>query len=353
MSSVVCYKSSYFSKVLKLKKEFIIIWFFIGTLLSFIPFIRFSELFSFFLILLVFSAISLFIQFKLQYKRFKEIHGRKSLEKWPVKQIKNELIYSFSIGLIQVVILYFIGKLVFPLSYDFDIYTIYVCIVYLSQSFILNFLYHLLYLMQQNKHLKKEAQSFEKLSSVTQKKTLQDLVSPHFLFNSLNTAASIAADETEKAVEFVEKLSDLYKFILKNNENKLIELKEEIEIVEKYCYLIQTRFGKYFQIEIKIPKKFNKILIPPLALQNLVENAAKHNAVTRKKPLRLSIEIIKDYIVVINNINPKNTFKNESTNLGLNYIKTQIEQFSEQKIYIEKTDNNFKVKIPLIYPSAI
>ena len=158
-------------------------------------------------------------------------------------------------------------------SYDLRMVKMYGWILDLANRFT-NWI--LLYLNQQNEYLKKETQSFQQLS-VTEKKTLQDLVSPHFLFNSLNTVASITLDEPKKAVEFVKKLSDLYDFILQNNENQLIELKEEVEIVEKYCFLIQTRFGENFQMELNIPARYYHSLIPPLALQNLVENAAKHN----------------------------------------------------------------------------
>jgi len=295
----------------------------------------------------------MFSQYLLQKKLFEEIHGTRSWERVPLKQFKNELFFAFSIGAIQVVLLYGIGYVSIPTSYDLEIYTTSTWLVGFSQPFVLNFLYHLFYLIQQNEFLQKETKSFHQLSNITQKKTLQDLVSPHFLFNSLNTAASIIPDEPSSAEEFVNKLSDLYKFILKNNENQLIELSEELEIVEKYGFLIQTRFGEYFQINIEIPQEYFKALIPPLTLQNLVENAAKHNAVTRKKPLLLKIKVVDDYLIIENNINPKKTFSNESTNLGLNYIKTQIEQFSTQKIHIEQTGEVFRVEIPLIYPSTI
>jgi len=207
--------------------------------------------------------------------------------------------------------------------------------------------------MQQNEYLRKESQSFHQLSKVTQKKTLQDLVSPHFLFNSLNTAASITSDDPDEAVEFVNKLSDLYEFILKNNENQLIELGEEIGIIKKYGFLLQTRFGEFFSIDVRIPMEYYNALIPPLTLQNLVENAAKHNAVTRKKPLNLTIDTKGNYIIVENNLNPKKTFRSESTNLGLNYIKTQIEQFSSHPINIISDEEKFRVEIPIIYPSTI
>ncbi len=338
---------------MRLKKHFIVIWVLIGITISILPFYNFFEIIPLLGGLVVFSGISMLSQYLLQKKLFEEIHGTRSWERVPLKQFKNELFYAFSIGAVQVVLLYGIGYVLIPTSYDLEIYTTFTWLVGFSQPFVLNFLYHLFYLIQQNEFLQKETKSFHQLSNITQKKTLQDLVSPHFLFNSLNTAASIIPDEPASAEEFVNKLSDLYKFILKNNENQLIELSEELEIVEKYGFLIQTRFGEYFQIKIEIPQEYYKALIPPLTLQNLVENAAKHNAVTRKKPLLLNIKVMDDYLIIENNINPKKTFRNESTNLGLNYIKTQIEQFSTRKIHIEQTDEVFRVEIPLIYPSTI
>lgn len=338
---------------MRLKTEFIITWVLTGIAISLVPFLFFIRLPEIVLYITVFTGVSITIQYLLQRKLFEEIHGTKSWDRVPLKQFKNELLFSSFIGVIQVGLLYWVGFVLVPTSYDFNQFETFAWLVGLIQPFVLNFLYHLFYLMQQNEYLIKETQSFEQLSSITQKKSLQDLVSPHFLFNSLNTAASITYDDPEDAVEFVKKLSDLYEFILKNNENQLIELSEELEIVEKYGFLIQTRFGASFQIEMDIPEEYKNALIPPLALQNLVENAAKHNAVTRKKPLTLKIFIEGDYIVVENNLNPKKTFSNESTNLGLNYIKTQIAQFSQFKINIEKTEESFKVAIPLIYPSTI
>lgn len=338
---------------MRLKKQFIIIWILVGVTVTLGPFYEFLEILFLKITLALFCLLSILVQFFLQRKLFDDIHGAKSWERFPLRQFKNELTFSLAVGFFHVFMFYIVGLLVITTSHDLNKFEIYGWIVGLSQPFMLNFLHHLFYLMQQNGYLKKERQSFHQLSIVTQKKTLQDLVSPHFLFNSLNTAASIASDAPEEAVEFVNKLSGLYEFILKNNENELIELGEELGIVKKYVFLIQTRFGEFFSIDIKIPMEYYKSLIPPLTLQNLVENAVKHNAVTRKKPLNLTIITNGDYIIIENNLNPKKTFKNESTNLGLNYIKTQIEQFSPHPVNIIRGENIFRVEIPLIYPSTI
>ena len=337
---------------MRLKPRFIITWILIGITISIFPFLSFIERLPLvFGVLLVF-VVSMILQYLIQSKIFEETYGINAEKKRLLKQFKTELFFSSLTGGLQVIILLVVGYVTLAASYDFEKFEFYALSVGLLQPFILNFLYRLFYLIQKNSFLRKEVHSFKKLSKITQKKTLQDLVSPHFLFNSLNTAASITSENPDKAVEFVNKLSDLYEFILKNNENQLIELREELEIVEKYGFLIQTRFGDFFFINIKIPKKYFNTLIPPLTLQNLVENAVKHNSVTRKKTLTLTIEVNGDYIVVENNLNPKKTFRNESTKLGLSYIKSQFQQFSSNKIRVTQNQMLFRVEIPLIYETS-
>ncbi len=335
------------------KTLFITSWLIIGISISILPYFIFFERRPLVLPLLLFYVCSITIQYIIQRIFFEKNHGINIENRPLVKQLLKELFLSCLIGSIQVSILLILGYKILPTSLEFRIFKAYALIIGCLQPFVLNFLYCLFYLIKQNTFLKKEVHSFKKLSKVTQMKTLQDLVSPHFLFNSLNTAASITSENPYEAVEFVKKLSDLYKFILRNNENKLIELGEELEIVEKYGFLIQTRFGDFFFVKIKIPKKYYNTLIPPLTLQNLVENAVKHNSVTRKKPLTLTIEIREEYIIIENNINCKKTLKNESTKLGLSYIKSQFQQFSSNKIRVIQNQKLFRVEIPLIYQTLI
>lgn len=334
-----------------LKRLFIVLWILVGSFLSFLFIFNFSHPFYFLIEILFFFSFSLTIQFIIHRKFFKENEGIYSEKKILLNILKQDLIFSFIIGSIQFLLLLLLGYLNTKNFLEFKIFQFYALVVGMFQPFILSFTYRLFYLIQQNSFLRKEVNSFQKLSKITQKKTLQDLVSPHFLFNSLNTVASITMENSIVAVEFVNKLSDLYEFILKNNENQLIELGEELEIVEKYGFLIQTRFGDFFLLDIKIPKKYYKTLIPPLTLQNLVENSVKHNSVTRKKPLRITIDTLDNCIIVENNINPKKTLKTESTKLGLQYISNQFQQFSSRQIKVTENKDRFRVEIPIIYES--
>ena len=332
------------------KRLFIIIWVLVGIAISLFPYFIFVERLPVFISVSVFFVFSIAIQYIIQRNFFEETHGINEEKNLFLKKLTKELLFSCLIGIVQVLSLLGLGYLILPVSsFEFEMFKWNTLAVGSLQPFILNFLYRLFFLIQQYTFLKKEVHSFKKLSKVTQKKTLQDLVSPHFLFNSLNTAASITSENADEAVEFVKKLSDLYEFILKNNENQLIELREELEIVEKYGFLIQTRFGDFFCINITIPKKYFSALIPPLTLQNLVENAVKHNSVTRKKPLTLTIQIEGEYIIVENNINPKKTYRNESTKLGLSYIKSQFQQISPNEIRVVQNHDRFRVEIPVIH----
>ena len=322
-----------------------------GIALSLLPFLSLLDSLLFFVKALFFFSISVYLQYIIQINLLKENRWVNPENKFFLNLLKQELIFLCLIGLLQMLILIVFFYISLPISYSINKFKLHIVIFSLLQPFTLNFFYIMLYLIQQNAFLRKEVESFHHLSKITQNKTLQDLVSPHFLFNSLNTAASITSENPAEAVNFVEKLSDLYEFIIKNNENQLIELREELEIIEKYGFLIQTRFGDFFSLEIKIPKEYFKTLIPPLTLQNLVENAVKHNSLTRKKPLTLKIDVLENYIIVENNINPKKTFRSESTKLGIQYIKNQFQQFSSNSVKISQDKDRFRVEIPLIHES--
>jgi sensor histidine kinase YesM len=325
----------------------------LGWFISVLPFLHFTDKFALFFTISIFFIIAIPVQLQYQRKWMIESHNTHTWERHPLKQYGLSFYYAFLFGSVQGILISLIGFVFFKEIVAYRIFYPIAFSATIFQALLLTFWIQMRYLLRQRKFLKKETQSFDYLGKLAQKKALQDLVSPHFLFNSLNTAASIIPDDHKTGLKFVTELGDLYTFILKNNENKLITLSEEIEIVEKYNFLVQTRFGEFFEIKMDIPPQYQTALIPPLGLQNLVENAAKHNAVTRKKPLLLEISIEGEYIEIRNNINPKKTFSDESTNLGLDYIQSQIQQYSKLKMTIDIDENFFIVKIPLIYPSSI
>lgn len=188
---------------------------------------------------------------------------------------------------------------------------------------------------------------------------LKKQLSPHFLFNSLNTASSLIYRNPETAEQFVRKLADSYQKILDSVYYNLIPLSKELDIVEAYKYLMEIRYEQAIKIDINIPEKYHSVAIPPLSLQLLVENAVKHNLINDDKPLYIEIyHDENDYLTVANNLNNKSVYihlnnalienpEMKSSGVGLENIKNRYAFFSSKPVQIEKKEF-FKVQLPML-----
>jgi streptogramin lyase len=183
-----------------------------------------------------------------------------------------------------------------------------------------------------------------------QYETLKSQINPHFLFNSFNTLISIIEDNQDKAVDYVETLSDYFRSMLSYRDKDVITLSEELDIVNAYFYLQQKRFGEHLKlIVICSTQAKEKLFVPPLSIQLLVENAIKHNAVSFETPLTIEIKLddINQILIVTNNLNPKKNH-DPSTGIGLNNIFSRYKILTEQEVTVIKTDRKFIVELPLI-----
>ena len=193
-----------------------------------------------------------------------------------------------------------------------------------------------------------EAMKKEKMEY--QYETLKSQINPHFLFNSFNTLITIIEDSQDKAVDYVETLSDYFRSMLNYRDKDVIRLEEELEIVSAYFYLQQKRFGEYLKLNIEVPIIIKEqFSVPPLSIQLLVENAIKHNAVSHETPLQIDISINDNnqFLIVSNNLNPKKTH-DPSTGIGLNNIFSRYKILTEQDVTVIRTDKQFIVELPLI-----
>lgn len=182
----------------------------------------------------------------------------------------------------------------------------------------------------------------------TQFEVLQNQMSPHFLFNSLNTLTTLIAENQELAIRFTEKLSETYRYILQNKERELVRLSDELEFAKNYVFLLKMRFPENLTVNFKVENQFMSAHIAPLTLQMLIENAIKHNMVSKAHPLTIDVYVEKgNTIVVKNNLQPKNSLE-KSTKTGLANIRKRYELLGNRKIDIITTARNFMVAIPLI-----
>lgn len=187
----------------------------------------------------------------------------------------------------------------------------------------------------------------EKIES--QFRALKAQINPHFLFNSFNTLITIIDENTgnpEVPIEYVQKLSDFYRNILQYREEEAISIPEEITLVKNYYYLLQRRYGDNLHLEVNINGTVG--FVPPLTLQMLVENAVKHNVISKANPLTIQIRgKNNEYLVVENNLQRKISDA-PSTRFGLQSIVNRYELISNKRVLIEETATAFKVSIPII-----
>ncbi len=197
----------------------------------------------------------------------------------------------------------------------------------------------------------KETEELKRIQIENEVRILSNQVNPHFLFNSLNTLMSIIPHDAKKAVHFTESFSNVYRYALKNRNNDTVTLKDEIELIKDYCYLLKIRFGKNFKCNIDIPEDRMKAVVPAFAIQLLVENAMKHNAIGDNEPLQIDIYHENDNLIVENNINVK-IYENKGTGTGLENIAKRLKYLTDRNMEVEKNAQIFKVSVPLMFTEA-
>lgn len=177
---------------------------------------------------------------------------------------------------------------------------------------------------------------------------LKQQVNPHFLFNSLNVLTSLIRLEPELAEKFTEHLAKVYRYVLENKDNELVSLCTEMSFLDAYIFLINIRFMDKVLVNIRIQEDRRNTRIIPLAMQLLIENAIKHNAMSKKSPLVIDIFIDdENYLNVVNNLQEREAHMS-STGVGLKNIQNRYRLLNNTIPVFEKTETHFKARIPLI-----
>jgi ligand-binding sensor domain-containing protein len=194
--------------------------------------------------------------------------------------------------------------------------------------------------------LNKEA-ALQQDKIVSQLELLKSQISPHFLFNSFNTLIATIENDPKSAVEFTEHLSDFYRNILHTRQKDVISIKEEQELLTSYIFLLQKRHGETLTIKMNLINCLNKKIVP-LSLQILVENAVKHNVVSKTRPLSILIsETENGYIEIKNNVQKKLNIE-VGTGFGLSSLMSRYQLLTGKKVEIIETNDVFLVRIPMI-----
>ena len=208
-------------------------------------------------------------------------------------------------------------------------------------------------LIFQKQRIELENERLKTESLQSQFDSLKNQVSPHFLFNSLNALQTLIRENSETAQKYVRHLSLVLRYTLQSNENKTVTLSEELNFLDSYIFLIQLRFGSNFRIEMSIKDEFANFRIPPLSLQTLVENAVKHNEISRKKPLTIKVETTLEQTLTVSNPIQEKINPEPGTEIGLSNLAKQYQLLADTTIAIQKLNNEFTVIIPLLKPDYL
>jgi len=202
------------------------------------------------------------------------------------------------------------------------------------------------------------AAALKKENLQTQLDSLKSQINPHFLFNNLSSLAALIMENQERAVHFVEEFSSVFRYLLQANERTLTTLGHEMDFVSAYYNLLKNRFEQALQLEVAIPASCHELLIPPLTIQLLLENAVKHNAVMAENPLLIRIAATADGgLLVSNTLHEKNTPSSigagHVSGLGLENIRAKYRLLGHPDMEVSRSATHFEVKVPLIKKETV
>lgn len=253
------------------------------------------------------------------------------------------LLYGASMGTISVMIWFSISKENFSwdILFRFDLFCALAILLF-------TLVYEILFLNKERELDSKIVHQLDRERSQAELESLRKELDPHFIFNSLNTLNHLIVNNSQQAYKFNNKLAQVYKYFLINKSNELISIHDELEFIENYFFLLQIRHDNKLKLETELNASSSDVtMIPPFALQILVENAIKHNEFSEVRPLLIKITLNGEYLRVSNNVKPKQ-YMVHSTGIGLKNLSSRYKILCNKDIVVENTNEYFAVKLPLI-----
>ncbi len=220
-------------------------------------------------------------------------------------------------------------------------------IIIIAATFITN-IYEIIFLNLEREDNLSRVEQLNIAKAQAELEALKSQIDPHFIFNSLNTLSFLIIKDPQNARLFNDTLAKVYRYILGNKDKDLVLLREEVEFISNYFYLLKIRFREAVNMEIEINDlSAEDFLIPPISLQALVENAIKHNDFNDRSPLTIHVSISSNYIIVKNAVQPK-AYILPTSRIGLNNLDNRYKLITKRNIIIENNFNFFSVKLPVL-----
>jgi LytS/YehU family sensor histidine kinase len=199
--------------------------------------------------------------------------------------------------------------------------------------------------LMQTEQLKKEYLQSQLLG-------LKSQMNPHFLFNSLNTLSSLIHEDSERAEDFLDHMSKVYRYLLRNNEEHLVKLTTELDLIKSYYFLLKKRHCDALNIALDIPEEYLTAEIPPLTLQMLVENTISQNSLTKNEPINIAISAVDGKIHMIHNVQPK-LYGSKESEEALDNIANKFRLLTQKEIEIIEQPGKREVLLPLVQQKEV
>jgi len=219
----------------------------------------------------------------------------------------------------------------------------------LSINLLFDTLWEVLYLLEKYRESLREKALLEKMNMEHEFENLKGQINPHFLFNCFNTLSSLIEENKAEAEHFLDELSKVYRYLLRNNESGISTVEKEIRFIQSYFELLRTRYGEGLQLNMDIDLRYYPYQLPSLSLQLLVENAVKHNIVSRQQPLIMEIFTTAGNKLVVNNNLQRKSPGMPSTRIGLSNIQGKYRLLQQEGFQVVEGEKNFMVVLPLIW----
>ena len=219
-------------------------------------------------------------------------------------------------------------------------------VIVLGSIFIMRLIYQ-----KQTFELENEKLRIESLQS--QFESLKNQVSPHFLFNSLTALKTLIRESPQLAGQYVDHLSQVLRYTLQGNDKQLVTLREEMEFAESYLFLIKMRYDTNLIIHTEIKEEQMRLMLPPLTIQTLLENAVKHNEISKRNPLSIHIISSRNETLTVTNRIQKKLSPEQGTGIGLTNLSKQFQLLGDRALQVSIENNQFRIEIPLIIPKIL
>jgi sensor histidine kinase YesM len=222
-----------------------------------------------------------------------------------------------------------------------------IAVLLIISLFIFEIAYGWFYSFRYYAHTQVERLRLERWQLELQFESLKNQISPHFLFNCLNTISSLLYKDVALTEEFIRRMADTFQYVLKNHKQKFVTIKEEIDFVKSFHYLLRVRFEDNFRLEINVSRELMNSPVPPLTLQLLVENAVKHNKVSKDNPLTVTISSPDGNRLMVANTKTESISGKSGFSIGLDNIKRRYAFFTKEQVVI-KNEEQFSVQLPVL-----